>query len=399
VFTNQELKQMFISPDLEKLQNCRLIDVRAPIEFAAGHFPGARNMPLLTDAERSQVGTTYKKQGKDAAIALGHQLVSGEVKEQRVNSWIAQIQDWQRFDGGKDHAMRKPIVLYCFRGGLRSRTTQAWLRERGYEIPLIEGGYKALRNQFMCLISETSKKEKFLVISGPTGSGKTQLLREIAEHSSYRVLDFEKEANHRGSAFGALPGGQPSQVQFENRIGMRMLKTPSLSSTVMPTFLVEDESRLVGSMAIPNDLFLHMRNSPVIWIDEPLEARVQRVFSDYILGREAADPKTLELVFAQYEKAILAIQRRLGGLRAQEILSDLQMAVRASLESQDHQLHKLWIEKLLVWYYDPQYLASLAKRAPDVAFKGNYIDCRSWLETRPSNIQMGIHRPYNETHP
>ena len=382
---------MFISPDLEKLQNCRLIDVRAPIEFAAGHFPGARNLPLLTDSERSQVGTTYKKQGKDAAIALGHQLVSGEVKEQRVNSWIAQIQDWQRFDGGKSHAMKNPVALYCFRGGLRSRTTQAWLRERGYEIPLVEGGYKALRNQFIRLISETSLIHQFLVISGPTGSGKTQLLREVFGNPSFLALDFEKEANHRGSAFGALPGGQPSQVQFENRIGMILLKASSRSSVEIPKFLVEDESRLVGSMAIPNDLFLHMRSSPVIWIDEPLGARVDRVFNDYILSRETADPVALELVFEQYENAILAIQKRLGGLRAQEVLSDLRLAAGESIENQNHQLHKIWIEKLLVWYYDPQYLASLAKRAPEVIFRGNYYECRSWLEMYKSSHQEETH--------
>lgn len=329
------------------------IDVRAPIEFAAGHLPGAVNLPILDDSERTIIGTEYKKNGKEAAVTLGHQLVSGNLRKAKIDNWekLGRLQS-------------QKTAIYCFRGGLRSQTAQIWLRERGLDIPIVKGGYKGMRQFLMSLISETSISRSAIVVSGATGSGKTRLLRELL-NQRFSVLDFEKIANHRGSAFGALVGGQPSQALFENCIAIQMMKEPNLP------ILFEDESRLVGSMAIPGPLFSLLRNSPIVFVDEPIENRLIRVYEDYILTRQ----NDLDSAFFQYRTAIKAIERRLGGQRTSEILNDFETAVQMSDKGQGHVLHKIWIEKLLHWYYDPLYLGSLARRGPSVAFKGNYTEC------------------------
>jgi len=124
------------------LDDVPMIDLRAPVEFAKGAFPGSVNCPLMTDSEREAVGTRYKEQGQNAAIALGHQLVNGAVKQSRVDAWVSQV------------TARPDTVLYCFRGGLRSQLSQGWLAEAGYQRPYIEGGYKGMRG---FLINQTDK--------------------------------------------------------------------------------------------------------------------------------------------------------------------------------------------------------------------------------------------------
>jgi len=111
-----------------------LLDVRAPVEFAQGAFPGVTNIPLMNDEERHRVGLQYKQKGQDSAIELGHELVSGEIKQSRVAQWV-------------EFARANPQgYLYCFRGGLRSRISQQWLAEAGIQYPRIIGGYKAMRS-------------------------------------------------------------------------------------------------------------------------------------------------------------------------------------------------------------------------------------------------------------
>lgn len=143
-----------------------MLDLRAPIEFQLGAFPGAVNIPLMTNDERAQVGTCYKQHGQEAAIKLGHQLVSGSIKEERISQWMAFCKN--NPDG----------FLYCFRGGLRSRIVQQWLAESGMPYPRVIGGYKALRN--FCLQQlDTLSSQKMRVLSGYTGSGKTPIIAAL----------------------------------------------------------------------------------------------------------------------------------------------------------------------------------------------------------------------------
>jgi len=145
------------------LRDMPLMDVRAPAEFSQGAFPCAVNLPLMDDQERHEVGICYKQQGQDAAIKLGNKLVSGDIKAQR-------IAQWQTF--AKQHP---DAFLYCFRGGLRSRTTQQWLLESGVDLPLVNGGYKAMRRFLIDELEQSIAESRFFILGGKTGTGKKDL--------------------------------------------------------------------------------------------------------------------------------------------------------------------------------------------------------------------------------
>lgn len=353
-----ELKNLF-------LQKTPLLDVRAPIEFNLGHLPGAVNLPILNDDERALIGTTYKKEGNEAAVQLGYKLISGEIKNRRV-------QKWEKF------IVENPTsVIYCFRGGLRSQITQKWIEEIGILRPIIKGGYKKARQFLIDEVVKFSEKNSLIILSGATGSGKTHFLSEV--NYFYPTLDLEALACHRGSAFGALAKPQPSQINFENELAVSLLDYEDLTKPL----LVEDESRLVGQRAVPKGFFDKMRASPVLWIEETLENRVQNIFQDYILEAmfEKETSAVLE-VFAKYKKSVLSISKKLGGLRAQELLSLLQKSENEYLSSQNLNFNKEWIEKLLVYYYDPMYMSSLQQRQVQVLFKGRREECREYLKNQ-----------------
>lgn len=353
------------------------IDVRAPIEFIQGHIPQAYNAPILNDFERELIGTTYKKEGSQKAIELGYQLISGETKNKRIQAWIEILKK-----------STNPI-LYCFRGGLRSQITQKWLKENQFDVPLIQGGYKKVRQYFLAKNKELVEKNNFILISGPTGSGKSQLIEEIS-HTDFlnpkSVLHLEKLANHRGSAFGAYAAGsspQPQQAHFENLISLSLIQASSHNFNQQ--IYTEDESRLIGQCIIPSHLFEKMRESPVVWIEEELEHRVQRIYQDYILNTAIGFSLTqknqelehqAQLIFNYYQKSLQKILRKLGGLRFNEISTDLSLAQQAFMNHRDLSLNTIWIEKLLSYYYDPLYLKSLERRQVKILFRGTYQNCK-----------------------
>lgn len=313
------------------------IDVRAPIEFEQGAVPGALNFPLLTNDERHQVGLTYKEQGKEAAIVLGHQIVSGDVRAARTSAWMQQLQT------------EPQTLIYCFRGGLRSKTVQAWLMEQGLDVPIIVGGYKALRNFFLDAITEYSRSLEFQIIGGPTGSGKTKHLHV----SGQPFLDLEALAKHRGSAFGATGEAQPSQADFENALALELIRL-SLVATGRGPILMESESRLIGQRAIPDALFARIKESPRMELATSLDERVENIFRDYVLESRLGLSGDVQR-FEEFRRSVRAISRKLGGLRTQEILGDLNFAQDEFLRSGDLSPNKSWIRKLLCWYYDPLY--------------------------------------------
>lgn len=356
-------ERLFTLPDFKKiiLENFPIIDVRAPIEFLEGSIPGSVNLPIMNNEERAQVGTAYKNQGRDFAIELGKKLVSGTEKEQRIQKWC-------------DYIAKNPnAIVTCFRGGLRSKFAQDWISQSRIAVPRIEGGYKSFRNY---LIEETlrlSKTSRLVVVSGATGSGKTILLRELQNQKP--ILDLEKTANHRGSAFGSFDTPQPNQTNFENQMAYDLIWTENSLLHPEQSILVEDESRLVGTCAIPNSYFELMRSSPLVIIDESLEVRTEKTYQEYILG---AGPHW-DLVFEKLRHATFRISKKLGGLRAQEILREIENSAREFALSGSLEKNKVWIQKLLEWYYDPMYLGSLQQRNPKIIFRGTFEEIKKYL--------------------
>lgn len=315
-------------------QNTHWIDVRSPIEFQDGAVPGAINLPLLSDSERHEIGIIYKVKGQQAAIELGHQLVTGPVKDARLQAWA------------EESRQNPQSIIYCFRGGLRSQITQLWLKEIGIDCPIVAGGYKALRRFLLSTLESRSRSLSFRVVSGPTGSGKTKYLRK----SGRPFLDLEALAKHRGSAFGALEQPQPSQADFENAIALALLRLPEGTREV----LIEDESRMVGKLSIPDALFTRMKSSPREPLDLPIEQRVENIFQEYILesrlGKTGDSGKFLE-----WKNSVNCVSRKLGGLLTQEILKDIEYAEREYFEGKGLEANRAWIRKLLEKYYDPLY--------------------------------------------
>lgn len=351
------------------LDNTPFIDVRAPIEFKAGAIPGSINLPVLDDEERHAVGTCYKEKGQNAAIQLGHQFVSGENLERKLSLWKTQL------------AKNPETIITCFRGGLRSQKTQKFLEDAGVETTRLEHGYKSARQFFIDQLQVFAATTPMVILSGTTGSGKTHVLNQTAEF--YPGIDLEGLAHHRGSAFGAWSIPQPAQVDFENRLSMQTMKV--YPTDKMP-LLLEDESRLIGSCHIPEYFFLKMRAAPVILIEEPLQARVENIYADYIssLILPTTSNEAAGALFQKYKNSIQKIQKKLGGLRAEEITQDMLNCEADFIESKGLLKNKIWIEKLLVWYYDSMYLGSLAQRNPFISFKGTGHEVREYLKSKSS---------------
>lgn len=373
----KDFKKIFLS-------NTPLLDVRAPVEFAHGSLPGAVNLPILNDSERALIGTTYKNQGSEAAVALGYQIISGPVKAERLEAWQSFL---------REHPQ---AILYCFRGGKRSQITQQWLRENGWSRPLLVGGYKAARQFLLEEIDRFSRERELLVVSGPTGSGKTHFLHQV--QSFYPCIDLEMLARHRGSAFGALDQAQPTQIDFENHLARTLLRAEDkFTPTARP--LVEDESRVIGKVYQPNSFFERLRGGEVLWLEEPLDVRIANVFNDYVVAtalglstqqtpRCAEELEILRTqalqVFAKYRHSVAQISTRLGGLRAQEVLADIASAEADFLNNNTLEKNRTWIEKLLLYYYDPLYLGSLRRRQVKVVFKGQVAAATDFLRSLKS---------------
>lgn len=244
-----------------------IVDVRSPGEFAQGHIPGARNLPLFSDDERAQVGTCYKHQGRPAAIQLGLELVGPR---------LAQL-------GRELHrlgAENSPLRLHCWRGGMRSGSV-AWLASTlEVSVQLLEGGYKAYRRW---VLDSFERPWPLLVLGGRTGTGKTDLLLALRRQGA-AVIDLEGLAHHRGSSFGGLGlPAQPSSEHYENRLAACLQGLDGQGP-----IWVEAESAQVGRCRIPAGLWRQMGEAPVIEIQRSVAERVNQLVTVYGgQGREA----------------------------------------------------------------------------------------------------------------
>ena len=301
--------------------DCALIDVRTPVEFAKGHIPTAVNVPLFNNEERAEIGTLYKQHNREAAILRGLDFVGPKMR--------SLVETTQRV------STQQSICLYCWRGGMRSQSVAWLLSTYGYHTYTLKNGYKAFRNY---ILEAFELPHHLLIISGKTGTGKTAILQALRQKRQ-QVVDLEALARHKGSAFGGIgQPEQPTQQQFENELGL----TWRGLSVETPVW-VEDESRYIGSRIIPQPIWRQMKAAPLIFVDMPLDLRVERLVQEY--GQQD---------ITSLVAAIDKIKKRLGGPQAQQAIAALH---RGDLTTS--------CAILLEHYYDKAYLHSLSHKPPD----------------------------------
>ena len=337
---------------LGKRAALRCIDVRSPGEFAQGSIPFFSNLPILDNQERHQIGICYKEEGQEKAIELGHQLVSDH-KRSLIDSWL--------------HLLGKETQGYvcCWRGGLRSRTAQEWIHQAGGNVLQVVGGYKGLRRE---LLKSFDHLPELLVLSGPTGSGKTRLLGSL----QVPKLDLEKLANHRGSVFGKYgASAQPAQASFENTIAFELLESP------VKHLLVEDESLMIGNVHLPLAIHKKLSLAPVVQIQESLEARVENILQEYVNQPLAAGmaPQNLQ---QSLEESVMKISKKLGGQKTTEVLA----SIRLGIFTKNQDIHKDWIRNLLEHYYDKAYAYGFKKSQRTIVFQGDWNECHHWIQKK-----------------
>jgi len=332
-----------ISRFLEMTGKYPLIDVRSPAEFHHAHVPGAHNVPLFSDEERSVVGTLYKQCGRQKAVLRGLDYFGPKMK-----GIIDKAESIIESHGKKSDSDGAPVVLvHCWRGGMRSAGV-AWLLDLyGFTVYTLSGGYKAFRKW---VIDTFETPIPLNVLGGFTGTGKTRILACLKEMGK-RVIDLEGLASHRGSAFGALGmDGQPSQEMFENLLavvihdnsGLLQADNPDIVSTstsALDRVWIEDESQRIGRVNIPMSFWNHMRSQPVHFIELPFDIRLENIYAEY--GSFEKD---------QIAAGITRVRKRLGGLETKTAIGRLiEGDVRGSFE-------------ILLRYYDSTYEKSLSNR-------------------------------------
>ena len=355
------------------LTDTPLMDVRAPAEYAKGAFPLAENQPLLDDLQRQQIGIRYQETGEQAAIQLGLDLATEEIRAQRIAHW-------------REFCKYNPQgYLYCFRGGLRSHTTQSWLREAGIDYPLITGGYKAMRHFLINELQLSIDTLQLINICGPTGAGKTRVLKQIHHH-----VDFEGLAQHRGSSFGRnLNDHQPSTIDWENAVSIAMLKHRHQHAS-SPLFL-EDEGRQIGRVMMPANLNDAMTTNQLAIITEPLNKRVAMTIEDYVTlpwqEYQRCFGDNAQSRFSAFVLDSLArIQKRLGNQRYRAIQHSFNNALDHLFATGESGAFAEGVETLLSQYYDPMYEYQLTKHQGKVLFQGSGLEVIEWANNQASKL-------------
>lgn len=304
----------------ELRESVPLIDVRSESEFDSGHIPSAVNIPLLRDEERKIVGTDYKQRGRAEAISSGFRMVGPRLGDM-VDEALAASQ-------------KNELIIHCWRGGMRSSNFAQFVGMAGIKSWVLAGGYKAYRQETQ---SHFQKPFKLILLSGCTGSGKSEVLRALGEKGE-QILDLEKLANHKGSAFGGLMmPPQPTTEQFENLL-FEEIRTLDIEKPVW----VEDESIAVGRVFIPPSFWTTMRKSPVVMLNLDKDVRIQRLVDEY--GPADRD---------EFLEAMTKITKKLGGQHFK--------AAKEKLEQ--NQMPE--VMEILLTYYDKAYTSSMQRRNPE----------------------------------
>jgi tRNA 2-selenouridine synthase len=314
-------KKLNIPEFLKLASEIPVIDVRSPSEFNTGHIPGAFNIPLFDDAERKIVGTEYKNEGRGAAILKGLQLTGPSMHV--------------RLEKALSIAKENRLLVHCWRGGMRSEA-MAWLFSLGgIRTQILDGGYKSYRH---FVLEKLSGKRKYIVLGGLTGSGKTEILKYM-KRQGCQVIDLEGIACHKGSAFGSLgQPGQPSSEHFANMLFTELEKT-DISEPVW----LEDESKNIGSIFMPDAFYLNLREAPVLALMMDVKTRLPRLMQEY-----SAYPKEDLIV------SIRKIAKRLGGDLTNEAVKQVEGSnISGAIE-------------ITLKYYDKSYLFGLRKRPEEM---------------------------------
>jgi tRNA 2-selenouridine synthase len=325
---NQELHH------LHKPGPAALVDVRSPVEFAYGHIPGAINYPLFNDEERVIIGKLYKKEGRDKAVLKGLEIVGPRMH--------LMVKDFTKM------FPEKRLIIHCWRGGMRSNSVSWLLRQAGFEINTLSGGYKHYRS----LVREfLASPFNLRILNGPTGSGKTDVLKALKDLGE-QVIDLEGLANHKGSSFGAIGQlEQPSIEQFENNLANELL-----GFNPERVIWVEDESRKIGRVSLGDHFWNQMLSANYIRIAIPQQERVKRLVEDY--GKYSQE---------DLEKSILRIGKRLGPQH-----------LKTALEQLSNGMYDKVANTCLV-YYDKAYAFGLEKKK---------TQCLAELNFDHSNVQL-----------
>ncbi|MCT4333628.1 tRNA 2-selenouridine(34) synthase MnmH [Paracoccus sp. YLB-12] len=254
-----------------------IIDVRSPQEFAEDHLPGAINLPVLDDQERAQVGTIYKQSSPFDARKIGAALVAANAARHIAGALADRGGGWK-------------ALIYCWRGGQRSGSFATILGQIGWRVDRIEGGYKTWRKLVVDRVQNGPVAAPVVVLDGNTGSAKTAILQRLTARGA-QCIDLEGMARHRGSLFGAMPGGQPSQKMFEGHLAAQLEGL----DPARPVF-VEAESSRIGDITIPKALWQAICAAPRIRLQVPVEARAAYSARDY--ADLVADPDRLAEILA-----------------------------------------------------------------------------------------------------
>jgi tRNA 2-selenouridine synthase len=345
-------ERIHIEKFIELAAHHPVFDVRSPGEYTHAHFPGAYSMPLFSDEERKIVGTAYKQESREQAIKLGLDFFGPKMR--KMVDIVEGTSKRECGIGNEDSEKQnqipnsKILLVYCWRGGMRSGAVSWLLDMYGLKVYTLVGGYKKFRN----LVLDTFKLPfQINILGGYTGSGKTELLKTLKEKGE-TIIDLEGIANHKGSAFGNI--GMPEQMgqeMFENLLATELrklivnseclIKDSSHSSFTIhqPPIWLEDESQRIGRVNIPHDLWKNMRQSPVFFLDIPFDERLKHIVQEYgQLERE------------KVAEAIGRISQKLGNLNAKTAI--LLLYEGRITESFD----------ILLKYYDKFYFKSLHNR-------------------------------------
>ena len=337
---------------LRNLSNVSNIDLRSENEFKKGSIPQSVNIPILNNDQFKKVGIEYKKNGSDAAIALGHSLVKGSLKQNLIHHWT-------------EHLKNNPeCLLYCFRGGMRSEIAVKWLNDCGVKVNRLKGGYKNFRNW---VISQHLDIENYIkdwiIIGGLTGSGKTDFLRSFKES-----IDLEQIANHRGSAFGVRDSGQPTQSNFENILTLDYLNHK------YEKLILEDESRTIGRAGLPGFWYQKMQSSKLVILEVDDDKRAENIYYEYVYD-EINNGVSEDNLLEKYLGSLNNIKRRLGNV----VYDNIKDLMKSAFHQNEKEIHKEWILRLLTRYYDKMYSYKLDMRKDFIVHKGEIESCRDYI--------------------
>lgn len=305
-----------------------IVDARSPSEYAEATIPGAVNVPILDDEERKEVGTLYKQTGKQEARRRGVELVAP-----KIPAMVAKVSELQK-------KTSQPVVVFCWRGGMRSLALAQFLELAGVPARQLERGHKGFRRHVLDFF-ERGRWGRMIVLRGLTGVGKTKYLQQLAE-AGHPMIDLEGLANHRGSAFGnlGLPA-QPGQKMFESLLWDELRKIPDDGYV-----LAEGESRHIGRVALPVEVYKSLQTETSIWLNASLPMRVRNILADY---------PAIDSLKNDFVSPIMALKDKLGKKRVETYLDLLDAGDWEQL-----------VGDLMENYYDPLYRHTLPDRRIEV---------------------------------